>query len=60
MVTCVLCGATWGNAGSHECKYSGAGLKRYLDSLESEIRELRALVTPCDPGSLPRQGKEHG
>jgi hypothetical protein len=26
--------------------------------LEHEVRELRALVTPLDPGSLPRQGKE--
>jgi hypothetical protein len=51
-VTCTLCGATFGNACEHECKYRGLGLKRYLDSLEAEIRELRSLVTPLDRGSL--------
>jgi len=27
-----------------------------IQLLEIEVRELRALVTPLDPGSLPRQG----
>lgn len=24
-----------------------------VEALEHEVRELRSLVTPCDPGSLP-------
>ncbi len=39
-VKCIVCGATYGNAASHECEWTGVKLRNRILALEARLEVL--------------------